>query len=300
MALMPFDDRDGQIWWNGALIPWRDANLHVLSHGLHYASAVFEGERSYNGHIFKLREHTERLIESGRILGFSIPFSAEQIDDACNQVLKANGLTDGYVRPLAWRGAEQLSVSAQSTRIHLMVAAWPWPNLFGADRLQGVRLGMGAWKRPHPETAPTRSKAAGLYMIGTMSKHAAEAEGFDDALMLDWRGQVTEATGANIFFVIDGALHTPVPDCFLDGITRRTVIQLAKKRGIAVIERAMQPEEMGRASEVLLAGTAAEVTPVRQIGSLHFTPGAITEALMGDYEALVRMPPDQVTARLAA
>ena len=300
MALVPFDDRDGQIWWDGALIPWRDAQLHVLSHGLHYASAVFEGERSYGGHIFKLREHTERLIESARILGFSLPFSAQQIDDACMETLAANGLTDGYVRPLAWRGAEQLSVSAHQTRIHLMVACWSWPNLFGADRMAGVRLGMGSWKRPHPETAPTRSKAAGLYMIGTMAKHDAEAAGFNDALMLDWRGQVTEATGANIFFAFDGALHTPTPDCFLDGITRRTVIALARLRGIEVIERAIMPEEMAQASEVLLAGTAAEVTPVRQIGTLHFNPGRITEALIGDYEALVRMPPDQVAARLAA
>ena len=296
MALVPFDDRDGQIWWDGALIPWRDAKLHVLSHGLHYASAVFEGERSYNGHIFKLREHTERLISSGRILGFEVPYAAPQIDEACNAVLAANGLTDGYVRPLAWRGAEQLSVSAQRTRIHLMVAAWPWPNLFGANRMKGVRLGMSEWRRPHPQTAPTRSKAAGLYMIGTMSKHAAEAQGFDDALMLDWRGHVTEATGANIFFVMDGALHTPTPDCFLDGITRRTVIQLARQRGIALIERTIQPEEMASATEVFLTGTAAEVTPVRQIGDLHFTPGAITEALIADYEALVGMPPDQVAA----
>jgi branched-chain amino acid aminotransferase len=300
MALVPFDDRDGQIWWDGALIPWRDARLHVLSHGLHYASAVFEGERSYNGHVFKLREHTERLIESGRILGFTIPWSAEQIDAACVETLAANGLTDAYVRPLAWRGAEQLSVSAQQTRIHLMIAVWPWPNLFGADRLKGVRLGVASWKRPHPETAPTRSKAAGLYMTGTISKHEAEAAGFNDALMLDWRGQVAEATGANIFFVINGALHTPIPDCFLDGITRRTVIALARKRGIEVIERAIMPDEMRQASEVFLAGTAAEVTPVRQIGELEFAPGHITETLMNDYEALVRMPPDQVEARLAA
>ena len=299
MALVPFDDRDGQIWWDGALIAWRDAKLHVLSHGLHYASAVFEGERSYGGHIFKLREHTERLLESARILGFAIPYSASEIDAACMQTLAANGLTDGYVRPLAWRGSEQLSVSAQGTQIHLMVACWSWPNLFGADRLQGVRLGMASWKRPHPETAPTRSKASGLYMIGTMAKHDAEAAGFNDALMLDWRGRVTEATGANIFFVIDGALHTPTPDCFLDGITRRTVMALAKRRQIPVVERAIMPEEMPGASEVLLAGSAAEVTPVRQIGSLDFTPGRITETLMGDYEALVRMAPDQVAARLS-
>ena len=300
MALIPFDDRDGEIWWDGKLIPWRDGNLHVLSHGLHYASAVFEGERSYDGHIFKLREHTERLIESARILGFMIPYSAEQIDAACIATLAANGLTDGYVRPLAWRGAEQLSVSAQQTTIHLMVACWPWPNLFGADRLSGVRLAIASWKRPHPETAPTRSKASGLYMIGTMAKHEAEASGYNDALMLDWRGRVTEATGANIFFAIDGALHTPTPDCFLDGITRRTVIALAKRRQIEVVERAIMPDEMAQASEVFLAGTAAEVTPVREIGALSFTPARITETLLGDYEALVRMAPAQVAARLSA
>ncbi len=299
MALVPFDDRDGQIWWDGALIPWRDAKLHVLSHGLHYASAVFEGERSYNGHVFKLREHTERLIESARILGFAIPFSADAIDAACIATLAANGLTEGYVRPLAWRGAEQLSVSAQLTTIHLMVACWPWPNLFGADQLKGVRLAMATWRRPHPETAPTRSKASGLYMIGTMAKNDAEAAGFNDALMLDWRGQVTEATGANIFFAMDGVLHTPTPDCFLDGITRRTVIALARRRHIPVVERAIMPDEMERAEEVFLAGTAAEVTAVRQIGALEFTPGRLTETLLGDYEALVRMSPDRVAARLS-
>ncbi len=300
MALMPMDDRDGVIWWDGALIPWRDARLHVLSHGLHYASAVFEGERSYDGHVFKLREHTERLLGSAAILGFEIPFAADEIDGACIAVLAANGLTDGYVRPLAWRGAEQLSVSSRQTRIHLMVAAWHWPNLFGADRLQGVRLSVSDWRRPPPDTAPTAAKATGLYMIGTMSKNAAEAAGFDDALMLDWRGRITEATGANIFFAIDGALHTPVPDCFLDGITRRTVIALARKRGIRIIERVVMPDEMPQASEVFLAGTAAEVTPVRQIGALAFAPGPLTEILLGDYEALVRLPPDQVAALLAA
>ncbi len=287
MALIPFDDRDGTIWWDGAMIPWRDAKLHVLSHGLHYASAVFEGERAYGGTIFKLREHSERLIASGRILGFEIPYTAEQIDDACRAVLEANGMTDAYVRPLAWRGAEQLSVSAQATTIHLMVACWAWPNLFGADRMKGVRLGMATWKRPHPETAPTASKAAGLYMIGTLAKHEAEAAGFDDALMLDWRGQVSEATGANLFLVMDGQLHTPTPDCFLDGITRRAVMDLARKRQIPVVERAIMPEELPRASEVFLTGTAAEVTPVRQIGEHHYTPGTITQTLMGDYEKAV-------------
>jgi len=299
MPILPFDDRDGVIWWDGKMVPWRDARPHVLTHGLHYASAVFEGERAYNGNIFKLREHTERLIASGRILGFEVPYSADEIDAACNEVLKANGLTDAYIRPLAYRGSEMLAVSAQHTKIHLAIATWPWPNLFGANRMKGVRLGWAKWKRPHPETAPTASKAAGLYMIGTLSKHGAEAEGFDDALMLDWRGQVSEATGANIFFAMNGELHTPIPDCFLDGITRRTVMKLAHKRQIKVVERVIMPDELANATEVFLAGTAAEVTPVRQIGELEFGTGPITEALFADYEALVRMSPEEVQRRAA-
>ncbi len=300
MALVPFDNRDGVIWMDGVMVPWRDAKLHVLSHGLHYASGVFEGERSYSGNVFKLREHTDRLIASGRILGFEIPYTAEQIDAACQEVLAANGLEDGYVRPIAWRGTEQLSVSAQQTRIHLAIACWAWPNLFGEDRMKGVRLGMAPWKRPHPETAPTASKAAGLYMIGTLSKHAAESEGYNDALMLDWRGRVAEATGANIFFVFDGEVHTPTPDCFLDGITRRTVMSLARRHQMKVVERVIMPEEMGRASEVFLAGTAAEVTPVREIAGQAYAPGAITETLLRDYEALVRMAPEEVVRREAS
>ena len=299
MALIPFDDRDGTIWWDGDMIAWRDAKLHVLSHGLHYASAVFEGERAYGGHIFKLRAHTDRLINSGRLLGFEIPFSADAIDAACQAVLAANHLTDAYVRPLAWRGTEQLAVSAQQTKIHLAIACWQWPNLFGADRMAGVTLGMAEWRRPHPQTAPTASKAAGLYMIGTLSKHAAEAAGFNDALMLTWDGFVAEATGANIFLVIDGKLHTPAPDCFLDGITRRTVIALAKARRIEVIERHINLEEIAQATEVFLAGTAAEVTPVRRIGRQDFAPGKITETLLADYEALVQMPPEEVARRAA-
>lgn len=299
MALVPFDDRDGAIWWDGALIPWRDAKMHVLSHGLHYASAVFEGERAYGGTIFRLRMHTERLLNSGRLLGFAIPWTADEIDAACNEVLRANDLTDAYVRPIAWRGSEQLAVAAQQTKIHLAIAAWPWPNLFGAERLKGIRLGIASWKRPSPETAPTASKAAGLYMIGTLAKHEAETGGFDDALMYDWRGRVAEATGANIFLVIDGTLHTPTPDGFLDGITRRTVMSLARHRQIRVIERAIMPDELARASEVLLAGTAAEVTPVRQIGPHNYTPGQITETLRRDFEALVRMPPEEVARRAA-
>ena len=303
MALVPFDDRDGVIWMNGVMVPWREAKLHVLSHGLHYASGVFEGERSYSGNVFKLREHTDRLIASGRILGFEIPYSAEQIDAACQEVLAANGLLDGYVRPIAWRGSEQLSVSGQQTRIHLAIACWAWPNLFGDDRLsrmRGVRLGNAPWKRPHPETAPTAAKAAGLYMTGTLSKHAVETEGYDDALMLDWRGRVAEATGANIFFVFDGEVHTPTPDCFLDGITRRTVMSLARRHQMKVVERVIMPEEMARATEVFLAGTAAEVTPVREIAGQAYTPGAITETLLRDYEALVRMAPEEVVRREAS
>ena len=290
MAIIPFDDRDGFIWWDGKMIPWRDAKLHVLSHGLHYASAVFEGERAYSGHIFKLQEHTDRLINSGKLLGFDIPYTADEINEACKAVLAANGLTDAYVRPLAWRGSEQLAVSAQQTKIHLMVASWSWPNLFGSDRMKGATLGLADWRRPHPQTAPTASKAAGLYMIGTLAKHAAEAQGFNDALMLTWDGYVGEATGANIFFVIDGKLHTPTPDCFLDGITRRTVIALAQARDLEVIERHIPLEDIAKAEEVFVTGTAAEVTPVRQIGEQHFPVGKITEMLFNDYEALVRMP----------
>jgi branched-chain amino acid aminotransferase len=300
MALIPFDDRDGMIWWDGALIPWRDAKLHVLTHGLHYASAVFEGERAYAGHIFRLREHTDRLIASGRILGFEIPFTAEQIDTACIETLAANGLTEGYLRPLAWRGSEMLAVSAQNTKIHLAIACWQWPSYFGDDRMAGIRLAWADWRRPDPRTAPTASKATGNYMTGTLSKHKAEAEGFADAMMLDYRGQLAEATGANAFFVIDGKLHTPTPDCFLDGITRRAVMGLARRRQIPVIERAMQPEELVHVTEIFLAGTAAEVTPVRQIGDRSFSPGQITETLVRDYTELTRLPPDDVAARLAA
>jgi len=298
MALVPFDDRDGFIWYDGAMVPWRDAKLHVLTHGLHYASGVFEGERAYNVYIFHLRMLSERLFASGRILGFEIPYTADEIDAACREALAANGLVDGYLRPIAWRGSEQLSVSAQHTKVHLAIAAWVWPAYF-ENRMAGIALDWAAWRRPDPTTAPTASKAVGNYMIGTMSKHKAEADGFADAMMLDYRGLLSEATGANVFLAIDGELHTPVPDCFLDGITRRTVMALARRRQIPVIERAMGPEELDRAQEVFLAGTAAEVTPVRQIGNRYFTPGAITEALVQDYEALVRMAPDEVEARLA-
>ncbi len=299
MALVPFDDRDGHIWFDGKLVPWRDAKLHLLTHGLHYASAVFEGERCYSGTIFRLRQHTDRLINSARILEIDMPYTADEIDAACMEVLRANGLTDAYVRPIAWRGAEQLSVSAQGTKTHVAVACWAWPNLFGNDRMKGVRLGMADWKRPHPETAPTAAKASGLYMIGTLAKHKAEAEGFDDAFMLDWRGLLSEATGANAFFVIDGEIHTPTPDCFLDGITRRTVMSLARGHQMKVVERAMPVSDLDRATESFLCGTAAEVTPVRQIGAHTYTPGRITETLMREYDKLVQLSPAEVN-RIAA
>ena len=300
MTLVPFDDRDGLIWFDGAMVPWRDAKIHVLSHGLHYASAVFEGERAYSGNIFQLRAHTERLIASGKLLGFDIPYNADEIDAACNAALGASGLSDAYIRPLAWRGSEQISVSAQATKIHLMAACWPWPNMFGDDRMKGVALEISRWKRPHPETEPTAAKAAGLYMTGTLAKHEAEAKGFNDALMLDWRGQVAEGSGANVFLVIDGELHTPTPDCFLDGITRRMVMRLARKRQYKVIERPIMADELARAQEVFLAGTAAEITPVRRIGERRFTPGEITRALLADYEALVRKSPAEVEMAIAA
>ena len=299
MTLLPFDDRDGWLWLDGSLVPWRDARLHVLSHGLHYASAVFEGERAYSGNIFRLRDHSRRLIESGRILSFEIPYSEDEIDAASNAVLKANGLTDGYVRPIAWRGSEQLAVSATGTSIHLAIGAWPWPSYFGAERMQGIRVGQAEWRRPPPNTAPIKAKASGLYMIASLAKVKAEQEGYSDALLLDWRGLVAETTGANIFFVMNGELHTPIPDCFLDGITRRSVISLAKRNQMKVVERQIQESDLARATEVFLAGTAAEVTAVREIGQHRYTPGPITETLMKDYDSLVQLSPEQV-ARVVA
>jgi branched-chain amino acid aminotransferase len=285
MAMLPFDDRDGAIWFDGKMGPWRDARIHVLTHALHYASCVFEGERVYGGRIFKLREHTQRLINSGRILGFELPWSLEEIEAASNEVVKGNGIVDGYVRPVAWRGAEQMGVAAQQTKIHMAIATWEWPAYFTPEaRLKGIRLTFAKWARPAPNTAPTASKAAGLYMICTMSKHAAEAAGYDDALMLDWRGQIAESTGANVFLVIDGELHTPTPDCFLDGITRQTVIGLARARQLKVVERAIMPEELAKAQEVFLTGTAAEVTPVREIDQYRFTPGPVCKMLIEDFD----------------
>ncbi len=288
MALIPFDDRDGVIWMNGKLIPWREAKVHVLTHGLHYGSSVFEGERAYSGKVFKLREHTERLVKSGELLGFTIPYSVEAMEEATLAVLKAQNITNGYIRPVAWRGSEMMAVAAQATKIHVAIAAWEWPSYFSKEaKERGLRLQVSSWARPAPNTAPTSSKAAGLYMICTLSKHAAEQAGFDDALMYDWRGYVAEATGANVFFLINEELHTPTPDCFLDGITRRTVMELARKRGIKVVERHITPDEIRQAKEIFLTGTAAEVTPIGQINDMRFEVGPITKQLMQDYHELV-------------
>lgn len=281
---VPFDQMDGQIWFNGEFVDWKDAKVHVLTHGLHYASAVFEGERAYGGRIFKLTEHNQRLHASAEILGFKIPYSVEELDVATIELLKRQGFSEAYARPIAWRGSEMMGVSAQNNRINVAIAIWQWGSYFNpAEKLKGIRLDIAEYRRPDPKTAPSKSKAAGLYMICTISKHAAEAKGYADALMLDYRGQVAEATGANVFFVKDGVIHTPVPDCFLDGITRRTVIELAKRRGYQIVERAILPEELPDFSECFLTGSAAEVTPVSEIGPYRFTPGTISETLMNDY-----------------
>jgi branched-chain amino acid aminotransferase len=258
MTLVPYDQRDGFIWMNGELVPWREAKLHVLSHGLHYASSVFEGERCYGGEIFKLNDHSQRLHDSAKLLGYDIPYSVEEINEACRASVRANNIVDGYVRPIAWRGSEMMGVAAQLTRINLAISVWDWGSYFDPEqKLKGIRLRLADYRRPDPRTAPCKSKAAGLYMICTIEKHKAENEGYADALFLDWRGQVAEATGANVFFVQDGAIHTPTPDCFLDGITRRTVIGLAKQHGLEVIERVIMPEEMATFEECFLTGSAA-------------------------------------------
>lgn len=289
MAGVPFDQLDGQIWYNGEFVDWGDATMHVLTHGLHYASAVFEGERAYGGKIFELTKHTERLHKSAEYLGFEIPYSVEAIDEACKETLKRQGLQNAYVRPVAWRGSEMMGVSAQNNRINVAIAVWDWPSYFDPDqKMKGIRLDIADWKRPDPATIPCKSKAAGLYMICTLSKHAAEAKGYADALMFDYRGRVAECTGANIFFTKDGEIHTPNPDCFLDGITRQTVIGLAKKRQLKVTERIIMPEEMADFEECFITGSAAEVTPVSEIGPYDFAPSAISKAMIEDYDKAVQ------------
>jgi len=289
MAGTPFDQLSGDIWYDGTFVPWSEAKLHVLSHGLHYGSSVFEGERAYGGRIFKSEEHTERLLASARMLGFEIPYTAEQINAAKEETLARMNLTDAYIRTVAWRGSEMMGISAQHNTIHLAIATWEWPSYFKPEeRLKGIRLDMAEYRRPAPATAPFKAKAAGLYMICTISKHAAEAKGYTDALMLDWRGQVAEATGANVFFVKDGKIHTPTPDCFLNGITRQTVIGLARDRGIEVVERVIMPEELPEFEQCFVTGTAAEVTPVSEIAGNTYQVGDIIKTLMQDYDAAVR------------
>ncbi|WP_114009555.1 branched-chain amino acid aminotransferase [Cohaesibacter intestini] len=284
MAGPAFDQREGHIWYNGDYVDWKDAKMHVLSHGLHYASSVFEGVRAYGGEIFKLEQHTNRLFASADMLGMEMPYSREELNRIQIEILEKEGLQDAYLRPIVWRGSEMMGISAQSNRINVAVAAWEWPSYFKPeDRLKGLRLATAEWRRPDPRTIPCRAKAAGLYMICTLSKHKVERQGFNDAMMLDFEGYIAEATGANIFFTKNGVLHTPTPDCFLDGITRQTTIELAKRRGIEVIERKIRPEELGDFEECFLTGTAVEVTPVSVIDNYGFTPGDITKQLMDDY-----------------
>lgn len=289
MSVLPFDQREGKIWYDGKLVDWKDAKLHVLTHGLHYGSCVFEGERVYEGEVFKLHEHNVRLHKSAELLGFEIPYTLDELRDATMEVVKAQGIVNGYIRPVAWRGSEMMAISAQATKIHVAIAAWEWPSYFKKEAQElGLKLRTSTWRRPAPNTAPSASKAAGLYMICTMSKHDAERAGFDDALMLDYKHRVAEATGANIFLVQNGELHTPTTECILNGITRLTVIDLAKQAGIKVVEREIQPEEFANTQEVFLTGSAVEVTPVGAIDDYKFTVGPVTKRLREDYNNLVR------------
>ncbi len=284
-----YDDRDGVIWMDGELKPWRSAQVHILTHAMHYASSVFEGERAYNGKIFKSREHSERLLFSGQELDIPIPYTVDEIEAAKQEALAASGLSDAYVRALCWRGSGQdMGVASAKNPVHMAIAVWEWGAYYGDAKMQGAMLDISKWKRPSPETIPCFAKAAGLYMICTMSKHEAEAKGCSDALMMDYRGYVAEATGANVFFVKDGKVHTPTPDCFLNGLTRQTVIGMLKERQVPVIERHIMPEELDGFEQCWLTGTAAEVTPVGQIGSHSFEVGALTRMIAQDYEALVR------------
>jgi branched-chain amino acid aminotransferase len=284
-----YDDRDGKIWVDGTLVDWRSAQVHVLTHAMHYASSVFEGERAYGGKIFKSREHSERLIQSGRLIDFEIPYTVDEIEKAKEDTLAANGLSDAYVRALAWRGAgEDMGVASARNPVHLAVAVWSWGNYYGDAKMKGAKLDIAKWRRPDPATAPSQAKAAGLYMIATMSKHAAEAKGCSDAMMFDYRGYVAEATGANIFFVKDGEVHTPLADAFLNGLTRQTVMEMLREKGITVHERHIMPDELEGFEQCWLTGTAAEVTPVGQIGDYNFEVGALTRDIAQSYETLVR------------
>jgi branched-chain amino acid aminotransferase len=289
MAIIPFDQRDGWIWFNGEIVPWKEAKVHVLTHGLHYGSCVFEGERAYDGVIFKSREHSIRLHKSAELMDFTIPYSIDELNAAKDKVVELNGGGDQYVRPVAWRGSEMMAVSAQHNKIHVAVATWAWPSMFDPEtKMKGIKLDIAEFRRPDPQCAPVHAKAAGLYMICTISKHKAEKKGYADAMMLDWQGRVAECTGANIFFTRDGAIHTPIADCFLNGITRQTVIALAREQGLEVIERRIMPEELPSFNECFIVGSAAEVTPVAEIGPYRFTPGNISRSLMDGYSNAVR------------
>ena len=289
MSIIPFDKREGVIWFNGNIIPWADAKVHVLTHGLHYASSVFEGERAYGGKIFKSKEHTERFRNSANLMDFDLPYTDDEINLAKHQVVELMGGGDQYVRPVAFRGSEMMAVSAQNNTIHVAIATWAWPSMFDPEtKMKGIKLDIADYRRPDPMCAPVHAKAAGLYMICTISKHKAEKKGYADAMMLDWQGRVAECTGANIFFVRDGAIHTPIADCFLNGLTRQTVIALAKKEGIDVIERRIMPEELSTFNECFIVGSAAEVTPVSEIGPYMFKPGNMSRAMMDAYSNAVR------------
>ena len=289
MTIIPFDQRDGWIWFNGEIVPWKEAKVHVLTHGLHYGSSVFEGERAYGGKIFKSTEHSIRLHKSAEIMDFDIPYSVEELNAAKDKVVELNGGGDQYVRPVAWRGSEMMAVSAQHNRIHVAIATWAWPSMFDPEtKMKGIKLDIAEYRRPDPQCAPVHAKAAGLYMICTISKHKAEKKGYADAMMLDWQGRVAECTGANIFFTRDGAIHTPIADCFLNGITRQTVIALAKAQGLEVIERRIMPEELSTFNECFIVGSAAEVTPVAEIGPYTFKPGNISRTMMDAYTNAVR------------
>ena len=291
MSIIPFDQRDGAIWFNGEIVPWKEAKVHVLTHGLHYGSSIFEGERAYGGAIFKSREHSQRLHKSAEIMDFTIPYSVEQLDAAKAKVVELNGGGDQYVRPVAWRGSEMMAVSAQHSKIHVAIATWAWPSMFNPEtKMKGIRLDIADYRRPDPACAPVHAKAAGLYMICTISKHKAEKNGYADAMMLDWQGRVAECTGANIFFTRDGAIHTPIADCFLNGLTRQTVIALAKQQGMEVIESRIMPDELPSYNECFIVGSAAEVTPISEIGPYKFRPGNISRTLMDAYSNAVRVP----------
>jgi branched-chain amino acid aminotransferase len=289
MAGPSFDKREGKIWFNGDIFEWQDARIHVLTHGLHYGSCVFEGERAYGGKIFKTTEHSVRFRKSAEIMDFEIPYTVEELNNAKDEVVRLNGGGDQYVRPVAWRGSEMMAVSAQHNKIHVAIATWAWPSMFDPEtKMKGIKLDIAEYRRPDPQCAPVHAKAAGLYMICTISKHKAEKKGYADAMMLDWQGRVAECTGANIFFTRDGAIHTPIADCFLNGITRQTVIALAKEQGLDVIERRIMPDELKTFNECFIVGSAAEVTPVAEIGSYNFKPGNISRTMMDAYTNAVR------------